>query len=96
VITNLEKICDSNYKKDQLKKSYGKNWVVSGAGKYLSSWNKEYHKRIIEFWSKEFDIILDPFAGHSSSFLPFLMNRNFIFIIFKRKISKGCKYKSYK
>ena len=74
----LEEICDTNYKSEQLSKSYEKNWILAGSGSYLSSWNKEYQKRIVEFWTKDGDTILDPFAGHSSSFVPFLMNRNFI------------------
>jgi len=72
----LEKICDTEYKKEQFE-SGKKDWVKAGHSGYLSGWNKEYHKRIIEYWSREDDIILDPFAGHSSSFMPYLMNRKF-------------------
>ena len=73
----IEDICDTVYKEEQLSK--GKDdWIKAGTGGYLSGWNKEYHKRIVEFWSAEQDTVLDPFAGHSSSFVPFLLNRNFI------------------
>lgn len=73
----IESICDTVYKEEQLSK--GKDdWIKAGTGGYLSGWNKEYHKRIVEFWSADEDTILDPFAGHSSSFVPFLLNRNFI------------------
>ncbi|RLC47943.1 MAG: hypothetical protein DRH57_03080 [Candidatus Cloacimonadota bacterium] len=73
----IEDICDTVYKEEQLSK--GKDdWIKAGTGGYLSGWNKEYHKRIVEFWSAENDTVLDPFAGHSSSFVPFLLKRNFI------------------
>jgi len=73
----LEELCDTNYKKNQLRKA-GDDWVKAGAAGYLSSWNKEYLKRIIEFWTAPYDLILDPFAGHSSAFIPYLLKRNFI------------------
>lgn len=73
----IEDICDTVYKEEQLSKGK-EDWIKAGTGGYLSGWNKEYHKRIVEFWSAENDTILDPFAGHSSSFVPFLLNRNFV------------------
>lgn len=44
----------------------------------MSGWNKEFQKRLIEFYTVEGDTILDLFAGHSSCFLPYLMKRKFI------------------
>ena len=73
----IEAICNTAYKEEQLSKGK-EDWIKAGSGGYLSGWNKEYHKRIVEFWTTEHDTILDPFAGHSSSFVPFLLNRNFI------------------
>lgn len=69
----LENVCDTGYGKDT-----SKDYIFSGKGTFLSGWNKEFHKRLIEFYTIEGDTILDPFAGHSSSFIPYLMNRNFI------------------
>jgi len=71
----LENICDTNYKKST-DKSNG-NWMKAGNGTFFSGWNKEYQKRIIELWSPTNGSILDPFAGHSSAFIPFLMYRDF-------------------
>jgi len=88
----LENICDTSYKSDQLSK-VKTDWVKAGTGGYLSGWNKEYHKRIVEFWTSKNDIILDPFAGHSSSFIPFLMHRNFVgFEITKKRFEIQTKH----
>jgi len=73
----LEKLCETEYTKEQKTKRTG-DWVKAGPGGHFSGWNKEYNKRIIEFWTAKGDTILDPFAGHSSSFMPYLMERNFI------------------
>ncbi|MEA3451379.1 MAG: DNA methyltransferase [Bacteroidota bacterium] len=71
----LEDICNTEYKKTT-DKSNG-NWMKAGNGTFFSGWNKEYQKRIIELWSPVGGSILDPFAGHSSAFMPFLMGRDF-------------------
>jgi len=66
-------------------KSYDHNAVSSGdfmkmgRGSFLSKFNSEYAKRIIEMWSKEKDLIVDPFAGRSSRpLVSTLMNRNYL------------------
>ena len=43
-----------------------KDFLKAGRGSFLSKFNSEYAKRIIEMWSKEGDKIVDPFAGRSS------------------------------
>jgi DNA modification methylase len=68
-------------------KSYGETYTGKvpihkgrhNEGGFLSKFNSEYAKRIIEMWSKEEDSILDPFAGRSSrSLISVLLNRNYL------------------
>ena len=54
------------------------NWMKKGRGSFLSKFNSEYSKRIIEMWSKKGDNIIDPFSGRSSRALTStLMKRNY-------------------
>lgn len=69
----LEDICDTGYGKE-----IAEDRIHAGRQTFMSGWNKEFQKRLIEFYTAEGDTILDPFAGHSSSFMPYLMKRKFI------------------
>lgn len=73
----LENICLSEYQIEQREKIKNGNFIRKSASTHFSSWNREYQKRLVEFYTKKEDTILDPFAGHSSSFIPFLLERNF-------------------
>ena len=64
-------------------KSYDNNqaddFIGSGRGTFLSKFNSEYAKRILEMWSKKGDFIIDPFAGRSSRpLVSTLLERNYI------------------
>jgi len=55
------------------------NFIGSGRGTFLSKFNSEYAKRILEMWSKKDDLIVDPFSGRSSRPLVCtLLERNYI------------------
>jgi DNA modification methylase len=55
------------------------DFITSGRGSFLSKFNSEYAKRIIEMWSKEGDDIVDPFSGRSSRpLVSTLMGRNYV------------------
>ena len=55
------------------------DFITAGRGSFLSKFNSEYAKRIIEMWSKEGDAIVDPFAGRSSrALVSTLMGRNYV------------------
>jgi len=73
---NIDKLVDDI-------KSYDHNtttdFVTAGRGSFLSKFNSEYAKRIIEMWSKEGDFIVDPFAGRSSrALVSTLMGRDYL------------------
>ena len=56
-----------------------KDFLKAGRGSFLSKFNSEYAKRIIEMWSKEDDFIVDPFAGRSSRpLVSTLLGRNYV------------------
>lgn len=68
-LINDEKSYDNNTSKD---------FIKEGRGTFLSKFNSEYSKRIIEMWSKSGDKIIDPFSGRSSRALTStLMKRNY-------------------
>ena len=69
----LEDLCDTGYGKET-----AVDRIKAGRDTFMSGWNKEFHKRLVEFYTIENETILDPFAGHSSSFIPYLLKRNFI------------------
>jgi len=55
------------------------NFMKEGRGSFLSKFNTEYAKRIIEYWTKEGDTIIDPFAGRTSRpIISTLLGRNYI------------------
>ena len=55
------------------------NFLKEGRGTFLSKFNSEYSKRIIEMWSTENDLIVDPFSGRSSRALTsVLLKRNYV------------------
>lgn len=47
-------------------------------GKYFSEFNPTVAENIINFWSRENDIILDPFAGRTRCLISTFKNRNYI------------------
>jgi DNA modification methylase len=75
---NIDKLVDDLKSYDHNKVSSG-DFIKHGRGSFLSKFNSEYAKRIIEMWSKEDDFILDPFAGRSSRpLVSTLMGRNYM------------------
>tara|TARA_R100001443_G_scaffold89798_1_gene96315 strand:+ start:480 stop:1484 length:1005 start_codon:yes stop_codon:yes gene_type:complete len=60
-------------------KFYRDEFIGKSAWLFLSKFNSEYAKRIIEMWSKKGDQIIDPFAGRSSRpLVSTLLERNYI------------------
>ena len=75
---NMDKLVDDLKSYDH-NKVESKDFIKAGRGSFLSKFNSEYAKRIIEMWSKEDDFIVDPFAGRSSRPLAStLMGRNYM------------------
>ena len=75
---NMDKLVDDLKSYDHNKVD-SKDFIKSGRGSFLSKFNSEYAKRIIEMWSKEDDLIVDPFAGRSSRpLVSTLMGRNYM------------------
>ena len=75
---NMDKLVDDLKSYDH-NKVESKDFIKSGRGSFLSKFNSEYAKRIIEMWSKEDDFIVDPFAGRSSRpLVSTLMGRNYV------------------
>ena len=75
---NMDKLVDDLKSYDHNKVD-SKDFIKSGRGSFLSKFNSEYAKRIIEMWSKEDDFIVDPFAGRSSRpLVSTLMGRNYV------------------
>ena len=75
---NMDKLVDDLKSYDH-NKVESKDFIKSGRGSFLSKFNSEYAKRIIEMWSKEDDFIVDPFAGRSSRpLVSTLMGRNYM------------------
>ena len=75
---NMDNLVDDLKSYDHVKVE-SKDFIKSGRGSFLSKFNSEYAKRIIEMWSKEDDVIVDPFAGRSSRpLVSTLMGRNYV------------------
>ena len=75
---NMDKLVDDLKSYDH-NKVESKDFIKHGRGSFLSKFNSEYAKRIIEMWSKEDDFIVDPFAGRSSRpLVSTLMGRNYM------------------
>ncbi len=75
---NIDKLVDDikSYDHNKVKQE---DFLKAGRGSFLSKFNSEYAKRIIEMWSKEGDYIVDPFAGRSSRpLVSTLMGRNYV------------------
>lgn len=51
----------------------------------MSKFVTENAKKVIEFWSKEWDTILDPFAWRTRGLIATLLNRNYIWFDVDRK-----------
>ena len=75
---NIDKLVDDIKSYDHNKVAQ-KDFLKQGRGSFLSKFNSEYAKRIIEMWSKEDDFIVDPFAGRSSRpLVSTLLKRNYV------------------
>ena len=75
---NIDKLVDDLKSYDHNKVD-SKDFIKHGRGSFLSKFNSEYAKRIIEMWSKEDDFIVDPFAGRSSRpLVSTLLGRNYV------------------
>ena len=75
---NIDKLVDDLKSYDHNKVD-SKDFIKHGRGSFLSKFNSEYAKRIIEMWSKEGDFIVDPFAGRSSRpLVSTLLKRNYV------------------
>ena len=75
---NIDKLVDDikSYDHNKVKQE---DFLKAGRGSFLSKFNSEYAKRIIEMWSKEGDFIVDPFAGRSSRpLVSTLLKRNYV------------------
>ena len=75
---NIDKLVDDikSYDHNKVKQE---DFLKAGRGSFLSKFNSEYAKRIIEMWSKEDDFIVDPFAGRSSRpLVSTLLKRNYV------------------
>ncbi len=75
---NIDKLVDDikSYDHNKVKQE---DFLKAGRGSFLSKFNSEYAKRIIEMWSKEDDFIVDPFAGRSSRpLVSTLLGRNYV------------------
>jgi DNA modification methylase len=75
---NIDKLVDDIKSYDHNKVAQ-KDFLKQGRGSFLSKFNSEYAKRIIEMWTKEDDFIVDPFAGRSSRpLVSTLLKRNYV------------------
>jgi len=75
---NIDKLVEDikSYDHNKVKQE---DFLKAGRGSFLSKFNSEYAKRIIEMWSKEGDDIVDPFAGRSSRpLVSTLLKRNYV------------------
>jgi len=76
---NIDKLVDDIKSYDYNAEKTHENFIKSGRGSFLSKFNSEYAKRIIEMWSKKGDGIVDPFAGRSSRpLVSTLLERNYV------------------
>lgn len=76
--TTIDKLCDDKLYRKTLEQSTSNDWVKSGANGFMSKFVSENAKKVIEFWSKEGDTVLDPFAGRTRGLLNTLLKRNYI------------------
>jgi len=56
--------------------------------KYFSEFNPTVAENIINFWSEEDDIILDPFAGRTRCFISTIKNRKYIGLEISEEVCK--------
>lgn len=76
--SHLDKLIDDSKSYDHNPVANHNDFFSQGRGTFLSKFNSEYAKRIIEMWSKEGDLIMDPFAGRSSRpLVSTLLERNY-------------------
>jgi DNA modification methylase len=76
---NIDKLVDDIKSYDYNAEKTHEDFIKSGRGSFLSKFNSEYAKRIIEMWSKKGDGIVDPFAGRSSRpLVSTLLERNYV------------------
>ena len=76
---NIDKLVDDIKSYDYNAEKTHEDFIKSGRGSFLSKFNSEYAKRIIEMWSKKGNGIVDPFAGRSSRpLVSTLLERNYV------------------
>jgi DNA modification methylase len=76
--TSLDKIItDEVYSKSLQSDDNKIDWVKAGSGGFMSKFVTENAKKVIEFWSKEGDNILDPFAGRTRGLISTILGRNY-------------------
>jgi len=85
---NIDKLINDQKSYDNNKTD---NFIGNGRGSFLSKFNSEYAKRILEMWSKKDDLVIDPFAGRSSRPLVCtLLERNYIgFDVLKENLQEA-------
>lgn len=76
--TPIDKLCDDKLYKETLTESAKVDWVNAGAGGFMSKFVSENAKKVIEFWTKTGDLIVDPFAGRTRGLLATILKRNYI------------------
>ena len=82
--TKFDKNIQDSVASDGLKEDYkkGKNikeWVkVGGGARALSKFNSENCKNIINFFTSENDVVLDPFAGRTRAIIANELNRKYV------------------
>jgi DNA modification methylase len=76
--TISDQIIEDPISKKSYQKSKEKDWINIGSGGYLSKFVTEYAKRIIEFFTKKGDLIIDPFAGRTRGLITTILERNYI------------------
>ena len=82
--TKFDKKIQDSVASDGLKEDYkkGKNikeWVkVGGGARALSKFNSENCKNIINFFTSENDVVLDPFAGRTRAIIANELNRKYV------------------
>jgi len=88
---NIDKLVNDIKSYDYNAEKTHEDFIKSGRGSFLSKFNSEYAKRIIEMWSKEDDFIVDPFAGRSSRpLVSTLLGRNYVgFDVIKNNLQEA-------
>jgi len=79
--TKFDKKIQDSVASDELRRdtSKGKSWVkIGGGSRALSKFNSENCKNIINFFTKQDDVILDPFAGRTRAIITNELKRRYV------------------